>query len=275
MKHLRKDELISIILAIVAIGIVALGIYMEWWALTNVLNYVPEVIMLGLIPLLLWGFRKRIKNAFRDQEIPRVVMSNENVVETKPEGITKRLGSPDYIQNGIQNYGNRSRLPLQELFLQAEQRVDMLAITFHTLTTNEIQTIRDTVLRGIQVTFVILDPNSQQAINRDKDFHEGQEIKHHIERSLHVLCNEKKQLPESIHTDFRNYLIIKTYDNIINHSIMIIDNKLIKIEDHPKGSSPDSRPSHLAFKDDNKAFFEQYYSEYKQLYSKNYECLSP
>src|SRR5207244_360533 len=101
-----------------------------------------------------------------------------NVGETKPKGVTKVLGNPDYIQDGVQYYSNRSRLPLETLLSEAQQKIDMLAVTFHTLTTNEIQRIRDTLFRGVQITFVILDPNSQQAINRDKDFHEG-EVKHH------------------------------------------------------------------------------------------------
>ena len=279
-----EERSTAVVGIVVLVAIMILGIFMSWWTLSSVLlNIIPFFLAAGIIGLFVWGFKKRIDAWFnRDVKpssvsshlIERLIIHKENVGETKPEGVTKRLGNPDYIQNGIQHYGNRSRLPLEDLFAEAQQRIDMLAVTFHTLTTNEIQRIRESLYRGVQITFVILDPNAKQAINRNKDFHEGEEVKYHIERSLHVLCEEKKNLPVLPHTDLRNYLIIKTYDNVVKHSIIIIDNKLIKIEEHLKGSSPDTRPSSLAFKDDNKSFFEQYSTEYRQIYSTKYNCPS-
>jgi hypothetical protein len=272
MNLLKRQEIGSVAGIVTLVVFIFVGGYFKLWSLSAFLTNVPYFIIVSIIGLFLWGFRKRIDSWFN--KIPKITINRENAQVTQRDGVTKRLGNPDYIQNGIQYYGNRSRLPLQELFLEAQKKIDMLAVTFHTLTTNEIQTIRDTLFRGVQITFVILDPNSQHVRNRDLDFHEGEEVKHHVDRSLHILCREKSKLPRLPHTDLRDYLVIKTYDNVIERSIIIIDNKLVKIEEHPKGSSPDYRQNSLAFEDDNKGFFAQYSTEYIQINSKNYECPS-
>jgi hypothetical protein len=205
----------------------------------------------------------------RVKHVENIPAISTEKIQTKRKGVTK-LGYPDSIEKGVQIYNRRSHIPLEVLFAEAQQSIAMLAVTFHTITTNQIEILRETIYRGVRITFLILDLASTHAVNRKEDFHEGEEVKHHIERSIRVLCEEKKNLPSS----FKDNLIIKTYDRKIKHSIMIIDNNLIKIEEHPIGSSPDFRRNSLAFKSDNGPFFQQHLTEYHQIDSKNYECPS-
>jgi hypothetical protein len=262
----------AIIGIIVLVAIMILGIVWNWWPLSNVLlNIIPFFITAGIIALFAWGFKARIENRFNKNSNKSISTSSSNntVVQSQiTKGVTKVLGHPDSVENGIQIYNKRSYLPLNELLSEAQHRIDMLAVTFHSITTIDIQKIRETLYRGVQITFLILDPNSKYAENRHDDFHEGEEVKHHIERSLDILCRERNKLS----TLLKNNLIIKTYNEKINNSIIMIDNKIIKIEQHQIGSSPDSRRNLLAFKNDNNSFFEQYSTEYNNVDSKDYEC---
>lgn len=197
-----------------------------------------------------------------------ITVTKEMSEPNPPLPVSKVLGNPDSVDNGVQVFNRRSHLPFDEFLAEADQRVDMIAVTFHCVTTSHIGLIEDTIYRGIRVTFLILDPNSRYAENRKTDFHEGEEVKHHIERSLHVLCELKKRLKD----EYRDNLVIKTYDDTINESITIIDNKLIKIEKHQKGSDSDSRPNELAFNNDNQSFFQRYSQSYQKIKPMDYPC---
>jgi hypothetical protein len=267
-----KKEVSAIIGIIVLVAIIILGIVWNWWTLNSILlNVIPYFLVTGIIGLFVWGFKKRIDNRHSNSKPSLNTLSTNTPIQSQiTDGVTKVLGKLDSIEKGIQIYNKRSSLPLDELLAQAQYRIDMLAVTFHSITTIDIQKIKETLYRGVQITFMILDPTSSYAENRQKDFHEGEEVKRHIERSLHVLCKEKNNLPHNL----RNNLIIKTYHAKIKNSIIIIDNKIIKIEQHQTGSSPDSRRNLLAFKNDNNSFFEQYSTEYNNIDSKDYECPS-
>jgi hypothetical protein len=90
-----------------------------------------------------------------------------------------------------------------------------------------------------------------------------------IDRSLEILCKLKEKLEPSL----KRKLIIKTYSSDTNHSIIIIDNSIIKVEDRPKGSDSNSRPNHITFKKDNKHYFKQYLREHKNLAEvEDYKC---
>jgi hypothetical protein len=60
---INEDEFLAVILSAVGILVIVAGIYGTWWALSSVLNYIPEVIMLSILGLLGWGFRRRILRA--------------------------------------------------------------------------------------------------------------------------------------------------------------------------------------------------------------------
>ena len=259
MISLHKSEKVSIVIAVIAIVILAMGVYIKWWELNAILGYILEgVIFVGILGVLGWGFRKRVNNAFEKVPLPTAQVHH----------VTKELGNPDSTDKVVQHYNRRSHLPLDKLPAEAHQRVDMLAVTFHCVTTSHIELIEETIYRGVRVTFLILDPNSRNAVNRKADFHEGEEVKHHIERSLYVLCEQKKKLRD----EYKDNLVIKTYDDIINESIIIIDNKLIKIEKHPKGSDSDSRPNQLTYNTDNQSFFQRYSNRNQKIKSVEYQC---
>jgi hypothetical protein len=180
--------------------------------------------------------------------------------------VFKVLGKPDGIENGVQRYYRRSHLPFDDLLAEAGQQVIMLAVTFHMATTGNIQLIQETIFRNIRITFLILDPSSRYT--KQIYLHEGGEVGRHIERSLSVLCALKKSLPDEL----KDNLIIRTYDDVINNSIIIIDNRLIKVEKYITGSDPDSRENLLTYKTDNNAFFQSYTHEYNKVQSTDYGC---
>jgi hypothetical protein len=258
VRSLHKSEKVSIVVAGIAFAILVTGVYVKWWGLDEILGYIPQVILgAGIVGVLAWGFRESITK-FGQVSLP--------AAQVHP--LTKKLGSPDSISDGIQIYNRRSHLPLDEFLTEAKQQVDMLAVTFHCITTGNIELIEETIYRGVRVMFVILNPDSRYAENRKEDFHEGEEVKHHIERSIRILCDLKRRLRE----EYKDNLVIKTYENVINESIIIIDRKLIKIEKHQTGSDSGSRTNELTYNTDNRSFFQRYSHRYQKVKSVDYQC---
>jgi hypothetical protein len=256
---LHKCEKVSIVIAIIFIIILPVGVYINWWEFNAILDYILGVVISGgIVGALVWGFRKRISNAFEKVPLPAAQVHQ----------LTKKLGSPDSINDGIQIYNRRSQLPFDEFLAEAKQQVDMLAVTFHCVTTGNIELIEETIYRGVRVMFVILNPDSRYAENRKEDFHEGEEVKHHIERSIRILCDLKRRLAD----EYKDNLVIRTYDNVINESIIIIDKKLIKIEKHQKGSDSGSRTNELTYNTDNQSFFQRYSHRYQKVKLVDYQC---
>lgn len=85
-------------------------------------------------------------------------------------------------------------------------------------------------------------------------------LKSKIENSLHVLCELKSQYP--------NNITIKTYDDLAPLAIILIDDKIIKVEDRPVGRDANTRPSHLTYKTRDSDFFTQYHDEYVRVLKK-------
>lgn len=266
---LRRKEIASIVGISFLFGMIPLGIHFGWWKLTDFLTLMPYFIIASIIGLFAYGFIERIDNFFdrlRSKRITQVSLSQKPKV-TSPS-VTKILGTPDSVKNGIQDYRSRQRIPLDVLLSEATKRLDMLAITFHEITTSNIKLIEETIYRNVRTTFIILRADSEYARNRGDDFHEGEEIPHHIERSLSVLC----ELKHKVGQQYKDNLIIKTYDTSIDNSIIIIDNKLIKVESHVKGSDPNTRPNRLVYRADNEPFFEQYKNEFNAINTEIYDC---
>lgn len=96
--------------------------------------------------------------------VPRIMKNVKTIDVSKVETatrVTKVLGTPA----GIQIYKSRPRIPLDVLLSEATKRVDMLAVTFHEITTGYIKLIEETIYRNIRITFIILRANSQYAKN--------------------------------------------------------------------------------------------------------------
>ncbi|MGB8934045.1 MAG: hypothetical protein WCC17_02925 [Candidatus Nitrosopolaris sp.] len=131
MRHLTKDELLALLLSVVAVLIIISGIFGGWWALSSVLNYVPEVIMLSLIPLLLWGFRKRIGRALQTESTTPASSTDTIITGIKIDTGISENDKPiqeqeQAVDNGINHYKSRSELPpFKEMLAKASVTVDM------------------------------------------------------------------------------------------------------------------------------------------------------
>lgn len=55
-------------MAVIVLGI---GVYLQWWKLTSVEEYIPEAIILAIPPLLAWTFRRRITRVWRGKKQSR------------------------------------------------------------------------------------------------------------------------------------------------------------------------------------------------------------
>lgn len=176
---------------VVLVAIMILGIFMDWWPLSSVLlNVIPIFIAGGIIGLFVWGFKDRIDNWFNKNDIKishsppkKAVIPNVSIPEPKP------IVPESRIKNGIRHYENRSQLPFNEMVYKTEEQLEMLAITFRIITYANYDVLRGLLSRKIQITFLLLNPNSS---------------------SLTILCNLKKE--------FKDLIEIKLYDSISRHS---------------------------------------------------------
>lgn len=195
-------------------------------------------------PILSHGFKDKVKWKTRIYKL--LHYKNKHII-----------AFPDSVENGIQYYSSRSRLPFSELLLRIDENMAMLALTFTIITTVHIDEIKSVLSRGKHITFLILDPNSEY-VNIHKHLYIGaSNLKSQIENSLIVLSDLKK--------DFPNNVSIKIYNHLAPLAITIIDDKIIKVEDRLVGRDANSRPSHLTYADENKQFFDQYIAEYKRV----------
>jgi hypothetical protein len=100
-------------------------------------------------------------------------------------------------------------------------------------------------------------------------------LKELIQKTLDLLCKEKEKLP----LENKGNLIIKTYNSLVSHSIIVIDldnsaNAWIKVEERPVGSDSNSRPSDAAFKKLDEDYFRKSLDQYNTLLniSKESKC---
>lgn len=170
------------------------------------------------------------------------------------------------------HFSSRSELPpFGEMLSIANNTVDMSGLDFRIIIHQNIHVIKSLVHKGVQITFLILDPESPIVETQAKSLHAGSDLKVSIQKTLNLLCTEKDKLPE----DKRENLTIRTCDSTAPRSIIIIDrddpdNAWIKVEHRPEDSDSDSRPSEAHYrKNDDKGFFSQYTSEYDNLYQKS------
>lgn len=186
----------------------------------------------------------------------------------KQRRVTKSLGQPDSLKEGIQYYTSRAEISLENLLSQAKKSVEMLALSFYNVTMNHISLIEQLIKNNVTVTFLVLDPSSIVVEERKKDFREGEELKHHIERTLINLCKLRRTLSENHRPNLR----ILTHQAYSSESIIIIDDGLIKVEEYGSLVDPHDRHSRLAFKRDNPEFFKRYYDYYHSIVPIEYSC---
>jgi hypothetical protein len=184
--------------------------------------------------------------------------------------VSQVIGTPNSIENKVQHYNTRDELPrFGELLTLAHKKIEMSALTFYIVTLQHIGDVETAVNRGVKITLLLLNPDSTYVQKHAQSLHAGQDMKYQIEKSLELLCDLRNRLDSSL----KKNLIIKTYDSETKHSIIILDNKIIKVEDRPIGSDSKSRPNHITFKKDNKDYFRQHMRQHKRLEGKEHECI--
>jgi hypothetical protein len=114
--------------------------------------------------------------------------------------------------------------------------------------------------KKVKITFLLLDPNSEYVNIHSQIYTGAENLKSQITNSLSVLSNLQKDFPEQV--------FIKTFHDLAPHSIIILDEDVIKVEDRSVGGDADSRPSHVTFADDNKPFFKLFTKEYEKILEK-------
>jgi hypothetical protein len=121
----------------------------------------------------------------------------------------------------------------------------------------------------------LLDPDFEHVQTQSNNVYAGSDLRESIQKTLGLLCREKEKLP----IDDKENLLIKTYNSLVPHSIILIDkdifdNAWIKIEERPVGSDSNSRPSDTVFRKRDEDFFTKRLHEYQTLFnsSNNYKC---
>lgn len=75
------------VIAAIAIVVIIMGIYVKWWQLSAVLGYIPQIMLGGIVGVLLWGFRKRIKNVF-EQAAQTQTVAKEDIISSNSQSVT-------------------------------------------------------------------------------------------------------------------------------------------------------------------------------------------
>ncbi|MGA7898782.1 MAG: hypothetical protein WCA39_07960, partial [Nitrososphaeraceae archaeon] len=112
----------------------------------------------------------------------------------------------------------------------------------------------------------ILDHKSEEAKKHTSMYGSSDDLIPQILSSIQRLCKLKQQYPKNV--------LIKTYRASPGKSLTVIDDSVIKVEKHVVGSSPNSRPNEIVFKNDSKESFKDYFRQYNDLdrVSIDYEC---
>jgi hypothetical protein len=263
MKFLSKDEQLVLFLYLTALIVIVVGIYGQWWALSSVLNYIPEVIMLSLIPLLLWGFRKRITRALHTESV--------SAAQSIPVAVNSNVGLTEIQHDPIRHYTTRDELRFHHMLAIAHDSVEMLASTFTIVTEQYYDEVVYVLNRGISFTFLLLDPESREIKRQRGLYHRSEDLKYQIRNSLKVLCDLKRKFPDKI--------VVKLYDARAPRSITVIDrenpdNAWIRVERRELDSVPNSRPSDAWFRREEHERFDNFLQEYQDVLgqSKDYQC---
>jgi hypothetical protein len=210
----------------------------------------------------------------------RKILPSSPVVSTDTSSISikpaQESGSEESLAQieGLKQYKSRSELPFKEMLSKANVTVDMAGLDFRIVVHQYMSDIRMLIHKDIRVTFLILDPDSEQVPILSKSFHAVEDLKTSIQKSIRLLCEEREKLPPNM----RGNLIIRLYDYQPEHGIIMIDdgheNAWIKVEARPLGSDSNSRPSEAWYNGYDPARYNQYRHEYDTLFhnSKEYRC---
>jgi hypothetical protein len=256
VKNLEKSEKYALFGIIGIIILLIIGIVLGLWNLNNdILAQIPSNILLpAIVGLLLFGFRNRILS------LPIQTLFKKNIQNSQ---VQKEIGNPNSFDKGIQHYNSRDRIPFSKIIDEAKKTVDLSGLTFNLIRLNDLDLIEQKLQNGVEFIFIFPDINSKIIDSHIGAYKSSKNLKKQIEDSLREFCELK--------TNYNN-LIIKT-------NIILIDKdnpktSFIKVESRIKGKSPNTRPSDLAFLNDNKEFYSDWRTVYDNLLKKSsdYVC---
>lgn len=241
----------------------------EWKVIAGIIGLIGATSIGTILIIRLYHYLKKKKE--KTIEIEKPISTHNNETQSQTISITKKLGNPR-IAEGIQQYENRDDLPkFKELIASATETVDMSGLSFTLMILQHSNVIKKALKKGIKFTFLILDVDSKEVDKYSQTFENAKDLKNHINCTLEILCELKKELKD------KDNLTVKTYDSFQKYGIIIIDkgkvNALIKVEEYNL-NNPDTRRNKIAYKIDNPEFYESSLSEYNELLekSKDYVC---
>jgi hypothetical protein len=219
-------------------------------------------------------YELRLERVVNESAIVLITKSETN--RTAKQAATQEPESESSAQiEGLKQYKSRSELPPFDKMLSiANTTVDMSGLDFRKVVHEFMTIIRQLIYKNIRITFLLLDPNSEQVKIQSKNFHAVEDLKESLQKSIRLLCEEREKLPPYM----RGNLIIRLYNYPPEHGIIIVDegheNAWIKVEARPLGSDSNSRPSDAWYKRYDPSRYSQYMQEYNTLFhnSKEYRC---
>ena len=217
-----------------------------------------------LIKRLIHHLKKRKE---KPTNIEKSISTNNNETQSQQTiSVTKKLDSSRIIE-GIQKYENSDELPkFKELMASAMETVDISGLSFTLMILQHSNVIKKALKKGRKFTFLILDADSKEVEKYSQTFENAKNLKNHIDSTLEILCELKKELKN------KNNLTIKTYELFQKYSIIIIDkdteNALVKIEQY-NFNNPNTRRNKIVYKVDNPDFYGSSWIEYNELLEKS------
>ena len=189
------------------------------------------------------------------------------------ERVTKKLGNPYEIKNGIQKYGSRKDLLLEDIVKEARQEILFVSVSHETLARFKKSEILESIKSGVRMTVMVLNPDSAEVPHKQTLFgRSAGDLRSVIQKQIIELCIQRKEF-ENGGID----LVVKTYDSPLTCSYIVVDprseNPLIKLEEHTASDDHDDRCGKLAYKCDNPTFYEEHCNEVKCIENtKVYDC---
>ena len=254
---------IAIIVGLIFIGFVVGGI--------NLTDYITQTavgLTLLAFGVVYWAFKPKIDSWAGLSQTNEYSRPPSKPQQTK-YNLALFMGSPDFVDpKYIWHYHSRDRINFQVFMKLAKKKIRMSALTFSVLTLQHEELLCQLASDEIRLTFLILDPHSEEAKRQTSLYKSSEDLIDQINRSLQRLCKLKQQYPENV--------FIKTYTKLHGDSITIVDDSVIKVEKHVVDSGPNSRENEIIFKKDSKKEFLNYRKELDDLdkSSTEYTCQS-
>jgi hypothetical protein len=185
---MKKREVGAVSGIVVLSILLLLGVLLGVLSMNSVLSNASWFIFAGMVGLFLWGFRERI-NAWFHKILPS--SSTSANISIKPTQKQASEESSAEIE-GLKQYKSRSELPPFDKMLSiAEVTVDMSGLDFRIVVHQFMTVIRQLVHKNIRVTFLLLDPDSEQVKIQSRNFHAGEDLKESLQKSIGLLCRER------------------------------------------------------------------------------------